>query len=554
MSQTLVIGIDLGNSNCSLSYFMPGTSDSKMVPLEDGKNVLPSVVLFPFNGSEPWVGTPARDGLGNGLRFENFKGKLMSEAEPEAVTDEKKTVTKSPMDALTTLLRYLATRASTHGELNSYFVPRQEQFVPREPIYLTLGVPTQAPEHYKDRLRRACVASGWLTEEQTTEYLSFVAEPIAVPLNIKPGERRNFFIYDHGGLTLDMARIQLDQAQSPPYKVLAYKERVACTIQGRSYNVGGSMLDRLLLRFALTRAGGVSALQSQVLEAYEIEFDAARLETLVQLEIDPPNSGNEARVYANLCRDMERLRIALSPQTALAQRFSLGSGSLPVKTKISVKKEDLDEAFREVFQAIRQKMSSTIGEGELCFLVGGCSLTPAFQGLMKEYFGSIRAQVPDSPMETIARGLSKYYRTGIAGADGVGEFVPVVDDSVDTDYGVWNDGMARWDVVLSKGTSFSDTALPKSIPGSSGGIFQVYRPLTQTTEISLRVGQRDITGEWIKLGERAVHLPSPTTNFRLYFSMNSQTQKLEMRLFSSETKKLIRVTDPQFTINTIKKE
>lgn len=557
MTQTLIIGIDLGNSNCSLSYFTPGTSDTTTVPLEDGQigispNILPSAVFFPSDGSEARVGTPARTALGKGLLFENFKGRLMEEAEPKAATDGG--LTKSPMDALTTLLRHLAKLAFSHGALNPHFVLRQEQYVPREPIYLTLGVPAQAPEHYKTRLRRACIASGWVTEEQAAEYLSFVAEPVAVALNYPAGERRQLFIYDHGGLTLDMVRIQLDQAQSPPYKVLAYKERVTCTLGGRSYDVGGSFLDRLLLRHILSRVGGVAALQSQIMEAYETEFETGPLEKLVQMEQDPLPSGAEAHVYAALRRDVERLRISLSSQDRDSARFSLTAGPIPVQTRIAVKKGDLDEAFSDVLQAIRQKLPVSVGADEFCFMVGGCSVTPSLRGLMKDAaFGTMRVLVPNAPMEAIARGLSRYYRTGITGADGINLSTLPVDDSVDTDYGVWNDGMDRWDVVLPKGTAYSDTVLPKSISGDSKGIFQVYKPLTHATEISMRVGQRDAGGDWIELGERTVHLPSSTTNFRLYFSMDSQ-QQLEIRLFSSETKKLIRVAAPRFSTNPTQKE
>jgi len=549
MSKELIIGIDLGNSNCSLSYRTLDKSESKMAALEGSANVMPSVVLFPFKGGSPLVGKAAW-GDTPGILFQNFKDRLMESAEFDPV--EEKGISKTPQDALVEILHSLAERAFKNGDLTPYFdvkpVAGQEQYVPKRPMILTLGVPTEAPQSYKNCLYAAFVTAGWFNSlESARDYITFVREPVAAAMNFKPGEKRQFFIYDHGGLTLDMVSLELDEKEVPPYRITLNHPRV---LYGTN-DVGGSYIDRVLLHFLVKKAGGLDEIKSDIEEAYVKELSATqlgRLSKIVDKKAPTDSSNAESTVYAHLCRDVGRLRVSLSERQS--GTFTLGSELAPVRTKVALTKADMEEALSDVFATIQKALPTADVGSQHCIMVGGCSLTPRLEGILKEHFGEKRVTVAAAPMEAVALGLSKYYQTSIDRVDGDMGVIELID----TDFGVWDGGERVWDVILKEGTPYKNAVLPsKGIPPEGRGFYQTYQPHLPTTEIRVRVAQRNrkaeaggIEGGWVELGERTVRLPTAATRFRIYFGMPSPNDPLELRLADIRTREVITMKDPTF--------
>jgi|GEM_PF-2659910 len=551
MEYPIVFGIDLGSTNTSVAYRFLNPNEKTVAPTfvcldpdadDIQRNVMPSAVLYRTPDGEAIVGRKARAlAIDKGMLFINFKEKLLEEATPEMRTERG--IKKSAVDALTDLLKHALAQAAGTTELLSYFKPGlQANLVPNRPFHLTLGVPTETSETYRAHLKTALKSSGWFSSfEEMDGRVSFVAEPVAVVLNVPAKERRTFTVYDHGGLTLDIAQVEVDETKSPKYTVKE-KKRIVLNAGAAMHNVGGSFCDRLLLRFVVRREEGLASLQETIEKAYgpfNPPLDLPLLSALVEMEREPEGESYERKLYDRLCSDVELVRIKLSDKATAELRWNARSLS-EVKSGITITEDELtDEVLSGISQSIKSQLPKDADETSMHILAGGVSITPFLTEEYSNLYPRRTLRFSDvSPLTAIAAGLASYYQGGIGSE-------PPVGDKTDSDYGIYNDQEGKWEIVLARSTPFKNTKLPsEGLPPEGAGVSKGYRAFPATDEIVIRVGEC-VKGEWRDLGRRDVRLPNASTRFLIYFQAD-QSGILEIRLADKSNRQLIRVENPKF--------
>lgn len=567
LKERLNFGIDLGNSNVSVAYRLVSGDTfvrSELIALDPSqlgayKCVLPAAVFFASDERPPVVGGRAKTvSSSEGILFTNFKEELLSES--DVIPRVDRNLTKSSEDALTEIFRYLLSQVVNSDDLiGKTTLGADGQRVLETDYSVTVGVPTKTSEKYRDRLTRAIIAAGWFDSMEAAQggapkRLQFLPEPVAVILNIgHPGNKR-YLVYDHGGATLDIAEVTTHDTGIHDFSV-TQKERPTLSWQGtENTNIGGTFLDRLLLGAAVADRAAVAALLPHIAEAYGLECDASPLENLIRraepVQGKPPIEGEEALgggtpeidAYRYLCADIEKVRIRFSGRTN-SEILVLGEDQ---ETDILISRLLLEKTFKPVSEAIKQYLVTSLAEGVrekgsaeevLCLLAGGVSLTPFFLKAIEEAKYPVhRFSSEVSPFTAIATGLAQYYRGGVETIGGQGS------DVTDTEYGIWIERDQKWEIIVPEKTPYNETKFPPV----GKGISKRFKPYPPTDEITLRVGQC-IKGQWENLGSRDVTLPSYTNAFRVYFSIDPEQGRLELRLEDSQSKRLITMNNPFFS-------
>lgn len=549
MNYPIVFGIDLGNTNTSVAYRILDPNSKVTIPQfvcldpdADGvqRSIMPSAVLYRTPDGEAIVARRARTlALDQGMLFLNFKESLLQETPPE--TRYERGIKKSAVDALVDLLKYVLEQAAGMPDLLSYFVPGpQGKRVPERPFFLTLGVPTETSETYRTHLKTALRDSGWFSSFEAMDgFVNFIPEPVAVVLNVPAKGRRIFTVYDHGGLTLDIAQVEADETK--PYKyTVKMKHRIVTKVGDAETDVGGSFCDRLLLRFLVRREGGIEPLMEDIGKAYgEKDCDISHLSALIEMDQKPEGETYERKLYDRLCSDIELVRIKLSDQTTVELRWN--AGNIPeCKTGITITEDEfVDEVLAELAKSIEEQLQQDSDTTSIHIFAGGVSMTPFLTARYNKLYPGKTTRLTDvSPLTAIAAGLASYYQGGV-------EPDTVLSDKTDNDYGVYNDQDGKWEVVLKRDTQFKSTKLPsEGLPPEGAGISKGFRAFPATSEIVLRVGEC-VKGEWRELGRRDICLPEISTRFLVYFQAD-QSGILEIRLADKVNRRLINVENPKF--------
>lgn len=550
MQYPIVFGIDLGNTNTSIAYrvFDPNNKSTLpnlvcLDPDADGiqPTVMPSAVLYRTPDGEALVGRKARAAaLDKGMLFINFKETLLKETPPETRTE--KGIKKSAVDALTDLLSHALKQTAGTTDIISYFkAGLNGNRIPNSPFHLTLGVPTETSETYRNHLKNALVASGWFPSlEAMNNMVSFIAEPVAVVLNVPAKDRHSFTVYDHGGLTLDIAQIIADESSTSKYTVKT-KQRIVSQVGKSSVNVGGSFCDRLLLKFLVQREGGLEAIWQSIGDAYGAEnCNHRELATLVEMKQEPKGETYERKLYDRLCSDIELVRIKLSDQTTATVWWNARTPA-ERKSNLTLSEDELvDEVLSEISHSITAQLPPDSEDASTHILAGGVSMTPFLTAAYnKLYPGKTQRLADVSPLTAIARGLASYYQGGVGTDD------TKLGDKTDNSYGIYNDQDGRWEVVLETGTQFITTKLPnEGLPPEGAGVSKSFKAYPATNNIAIRVGEC-VKGEWRDVGNRDILLPTAATRFLIYFQAD-QSGILEIRLADKVNRKLIHVENPKF--------
>ena len=552
----VTFGLDLGNTNCCLAYCEKDDQKSSLVAMQDDpvkplqlRNVLRSAVLFPFSGTgEPVVGRKVVSAsLESGLRFINFKSDLLHGATRSL---SQRGVSKTPQDALVELLRSLKKNAAHSSELGHLFEitdGADPQIRPVEPPYINLCAPTQSNQLYLQHLIRSLVTSGWYADTLTAEaHCTLLPEPVGVLLNISNKAQLNYLVFDYGGLTLDMALAQVQPDSPVHYKVLR-THRVQTVIKNRTYDVGGSFLDRLLLgRLIEAIPGGLEALVRVASDAYpNLDFAPDDLLSLIRMDCQPESlleADDVVRLYQNLLLDVEATRIGLSENITVPWRLGMSSQLGAVSAGVTATTMMLEEILCTVLNEIQDAISKMTQQADVkidrYILAGGCSQTPRIVDELKRLYGVNRVYLPTdySPLETIAAGAARA-ATGQGGK--------VFEGITDTDYGVWvgNESDGKYSIIIPRGTTYSDTRLPPHrIPELGQGKSRKYRSQRGEDTMRLIVGQRSPNSadgnNWQKIGELEVPYDRNNGEFSLYFEIDSHHQ-LRIKVVESALNRLI---------------
>lgn len=397
---------------------------------------------------------------------------------------------------------------------------------------VVMGVPVSFSDRSKAMLRRALVSAGFYRDEaQARQLTEFVSEPVAVAVSygLKVEDKKNVLVFDFGGGTLDVAILQLTPQGNEidsrlPHDVLS-KERLS---------LGGEDLNRLLY-------------SKVFLCHYRTEMEQYRQ----QFGISPDTSLDDAKtVWAALSKTeagvqlqerLESLKQMLSTEPIWDFAWTAPNGmTFP---KVNITQSEFEDALNNISDDIENLVQKCLDDAGLNYfdiddvlLAGGSSLIPFIQNILIEEmrFGNRvhgcdrKKIVPSDVLTSIVKGLSVY----ACKVDSKRR--SIVEDIVDSDYGVWDTVQHKVSVILKKGTRFSDTEHQKTM--ATGGCYKDYEAVgNRSSSIPLDVyevaGKRES-----KLGK--IDLNRPGSGFyRIFMRVDSQSGCLVVDIYDRQTMK-----------------
>ncbi len=340
------IGIDLGTTN-SLVAYVDERNRPEVIPVDEGKPLLSSAVLYRMDGSIA-VGAAAKRGAAEQpvdtiLSVKRFMGRGPSDVRPEdrgiyhfdetgslvriAVNHGKRTVT--PIEVSAEVLRVLKRRAAEHlgGAVG--------------------GCVITVPAYFDDAQRQATKDAGRLAG---LEVLRLVNEPTAAALAYGLDKRAEgiFAVYDLGGGTFDISILKLTGGV---FEVLS---------TGGDTHLGGDDFDRVVAQKLLADA----------------------------------DLNESPAVLRGASAAAQKIRERLTQEEEVERDFDLPGGRV-LHAKLS--RAELDELIRPVVertsgpcrQALQDAGLTSDGARKVdgVVLVGGATRTPLVRRHVKELFG-----------------------------------------------------------------------------------------------------------------------------------------------------------------------
>ena len=221
-------GLDFGTSNTTLGL-AHGATGSRLVPLEDGRPTIPSVVFFDFETDDTLFGraaVAAYIGGADGRMMRSLKSILGGSLADEATRIKRRTVPF--LDIVGLFVGTLKARAEREAgaALDHVVVGRPVHFVDDDP---------EADREAQRQLEEAVRSRGF-------DHVAFQYEPIAAALDYEQAVTREELglIVDLGGGTSDFSIVRLspDRARAA--------DREADILSTAGVHVGGTDFDRLL--------------------------------------------------------------------------------------------------------------------------------------------------------------------------------------------------------------------------------------------------------------------------------------------------------------------
>lgn len=395
---------------------------------------------------------------------------------------------------------------------------------------VVMGVPVSFSDRSKAMLRRALVSAGFYqTETQAKQLTEFVSEPVAVAVSygLKVEDKKTVLVFDFGGGTLDVAILQLTPQGHEidsrlPHDVLS-KERLS---------LGGEDLNRLLY-------------SKVFLSHYRTEMERYRR----QFGISPGVSLDDAKtVWAALSKTeagvqlqdrLENLKQMLSTEPVWDFEWTAPNGMTFPKTNIM--QSEFEDALNDVSDDIENLVQKCLDDADLSYfdiddvlLAGGSSLIPFIQNILIEEMrfgnrvhGCARKKVvPSDVLTSIVKGLSVY----ACKVDSKRR--SIVEDIVDSDYGVWDTVQHKVSVILKKGTKFSDTKYQRTM--ATGGCYKDYEAVgDRSSSIPLDVYEVARKRE-IKLGKIDLNRPGSGA-YRIFMRIDAQSGCLVVDIYDRRT-------------------
>lgn len=403
----LACGLDFGTSNSTVGCARPG--QSALLPLEDGKATLPSVVFFNADEEAVYYGRAA---LANYLA--GYEGRLMRSLKSllgTSLIDGQTEVHGRALpyrDLLAQFVRELKRRAehAVGHELSSAVIGRPVFFVDDNPAADSLAQTT---------LEEVARAAGFTD-------IAFQFEPIAAAFDYESQIDREelVLIADIGGGTSDFSLVRLS-----PARALKTDRRDDILATG-GVHIGGTDFDKYLSLSAvmpLLGMGGRMKNNTEVPSSYY--FNLATWHTINQVytqkiwlqlkdvyrdvcekdKFDRLMSLIEQRAGHWLAMKVEEAKIALSD----APQVELHLERLAFDHALSVKREDFDAAIARMVANVEATVTGVLRDAgvaadavDTVFFTGGSSgvqslrakigaLLPAARCVEGDLFGSIGA-------------------------------------------------------------------------------------------------------------------------------------------------------------------
>lgn len=539
-------GIDFGTTNSSIAIRFVGDDKAEHTLVVDVKDTLPretlpSVVLINDRG-QIHVGADAysqyaRQGFHNHHQLFIKRIKLDLEKKGAALTYTVGGRSFDGADLIAEILKALRLKAE-----------KSARELEIQMSGVVMGVPVQYGDIQKNVLKKALVKAGFYRDfAEADRKTEFVSEPIAVAvhygLNLQTD--KTVMVFDFGGGTLDLAIVNLKKQISPdrlhPHKTIA-KERIT---------LGGEELTRLFFvnSFCSPNKYGVKRIAA--------EFGFGRNLTAEQLW--DKLSGNEDGI--RFISEVERCKCDLSK--AQKYKFSFIGRNIQIDEK-TFYRDDFADAIEEKLDEIDNLVDTCLEHGNIVdpfdidhvILAGGSSLIPAVQNLLVDRFGSNRVSARMEDRDTLIKAMkrnrasdSEVLTSIVRGLAAVGcREENLVEDVVDSDYGVWDSVENNLIPIIEKGIPVKDTAFDKV---TKRGIYQEVECLDRdVSSVEVLVYQRNLNGNQ-KLG--TINIPNPGgKRYKIYMQIDKKKGMLVVTIYDVVHQRWIDeipLNERQYTLN-----
>lgn len=520
-------GIDFGTTNSSIAIRFVGDDKAEHTLVIDLKNTLPretipSVAMFDDRGSI-WAGEDAlnrytQGGVGSKhvryvkkikLDLEKYGREIKYQVHDEIVSGVEL------IAAIFKILRGKAEKVAEELEIDVNGV--------------VMGVPVQYGDIQKKVLKEALYKAGFYSSYEEADTLTeFVSEPIAVAIHygLNLSHDTTVLVFDFGGGTLDLAIVNLKNQVSVdhlhPHKTIS-KERIS---------LGGEELTRLFFEnsFCDTKKYGVKRICS--------EFGFNKKLTPNQLW----NKLLSCEDGIRFIEEVEKCKCDLSK--ALKYKFSFIGPNIQLEEK-TFYRDDFTASIESKLDEIDAVIDNCLEEGNIddpfeidhVILAGGSSMIPAVQNLLTDKFGTNRVSSKMSDNDTVIKNLknnlasqNEVLTSIVRGLAMVGcKEESLIDDVVDSDYGVWDSVENDFIPIIQKGTPVTKTIMDKI---SKQGIYEEVECLdSNITSVEVRVLQKNLTGQH-RLG--TINIPNPGgKKYRIYMQVDKKKGTLEVTIYDS---------------------
>lgn len=518
-------GIDFGTTNSSIAIRFVGDDKQEHTLVVDVKDTLPretipSVVLADDKGNIV-AGEDALNqytqGAGN-RKNQRFIKQIKLDLENKGSKLEYNINGKivSGVDLIAAILRVLRLKAEKAADELEI-----------ETSGVVLGVPVQYGDIQKNVLKQALVKAGFYRNIQEAERnTEFVSEPIAVAvhygLNLK--HDTTVMVFDFGGGTLDLAIVNLKNQvgvdKLHPHETIS-KERIT---------LGGEELTRLFFinSFCDTRKYGAKRIGSEF--GFGTNLTPEKLwEKLLQCE-------DGIRFIAAV----EKCKCDLSK--ASKYKFSFIGRNIQLEEQ-TFYRDDFAKAIEDKLDEIDDLIEMCLENGNVqdpydidhVILAGGSSMIPAVQNLLVDKFGNNRVSSKLTENDTLIKNFKKNKATEsevltsiVRGLAMVGcKDESLIDDTVESDYGVWDSVENEFIPIVRKGILVKKTVLDRI---THQGIYEDVECLDKNvSSVEIKVYQKNLTGEH-RLG--TINIPNPGgKKYRIYMQVDKKKGTLEVIIF-----------------------
>lgn len=499
---TYKYGIDFGTTNSSIALRFLGDDKEEHTLVVDVKDTLPhetqpSVILVDRAGNisvgEDAINKYTQSGIRSNDQLLIKRIKLDLENKGADLRYQVAGRTFSGVDLIAAILKALRLKAeAVADELDI------------EVSGVVMGVPVEYGDIQKNVLKQALTKAGfYINEREADQKTEFVSEPVAVAvhygLNLK--HDTTVLVFDFGGGTLDLAIVNLKK------QVGADKLHPHQTIAKERITLGGEELTKLFFikSFCSPRKYGTKRI------GQEFGFGSALSPEQLWDKLSSCEDG------VRFIAAVERCKCDLSKTQK--HRFSFIGRNIQLD-EMTFYRDDFANSIDVKLDEIDELIDRCLANGNISdpfdidhvILAGGSSLIPAVQNLLFDRFGSMRVSTKLEKQDSVVKAL-KHNRTSdsevltsiVRGLAMVGcKNETLVDDVVDSDYGIW-DGVEKCFVpIIKKGIPVKNTVLNKM---TQQGIMEEFECLDQSvTSVEALVYQRSLTGEHM-LGR--INIPNP---------------------------------------------
>ena len=442
------LGIDFGTTNSSIALrYAPEMKDLETVvfdadPHNKGmESLLPSLLYLDEEGRE-LVGVDA-------LRASSLAG-------PELNHKLIRTI-KLELDRAQEDVKFITIGAKDYyiSDIIALILQRMMEEVGSLSVQID-GVVFGHPVDYNDKCKQVMVEAAYkagiyATLGEARKKTVFVAEPVAVALDyaIDLREEKTIFVFDFGGGTLDTTimklKVQNEDDIFKPHEAIA-KDRLT---------VGGELFTEELFKHGFLNKYGIE----KFLKDFHIKEKLDRNELWDYLL--------ENKMGIMFIQEMDWVKRMLSKRSNEILSFiktdSDGTQYIIEQELTAQDFEDsIDHHFHDITESIKACLDLAKKKGgvekkdiDVVLLAGGSSTIPCIVKLVKEVFGNDRVIEPkkNQQLTSIVKGLAI---AGLREGDS-----RLLEDIVESNYGIYDSLNENVAVIIPRGTKISDTEFDK---------------------------------------------------------------------------------------------